>query len=508
LQDLRTRKLRWEKKGVRQNVPDTLTSAADGPTGEAYAGEGLDDIISTEASEIGRIMGQRSADSLLPTAVTSARKKRPRSNEIANMGTADEIAERRNVVGRFGERPLPERQRVVFKDIDSVPVVGDSATAAAATIDRDQEGTRATPRRVDPRGFSEIEDLVQDSWVEHLTQKALEGLNCRVGPSDAAAATAVVGPRVNGATYVPSLGDALFKQNIMNRFAEITGRMGRMVHTPGNVSPDAHVYNSAADDDTATLCLPALPLLTRTEIAMFLREPIVEAGERPCAFGSDCESIKLLQYCSETQKHHNGVSGSREPFILRELLLPKDRDAILEGLSHGNTMKAIMEGIQPARPCILCSRVITCMLSAAIGSGINKTNVGIIQNHYNAFRTLGEYSARVQFSAGPQYHGLIKPIVAYNREHYVPALHEVDYVACCGMALGDIVGDMDIDTGAETASDNATSTSTTTTATPRAASTRKMERRRKTVRGWKEADVMIYSEKDVQDLGMYVIILA
>jgi hypothetical protein len=182
------------------------------------------------------------------------------------------------------------------------------------------------------------------------------------------------------------------------------------------------------------LLVPNIPCLSRKpDIMNFLRAPVLEIHERPCLMGDMCESIALWHHYDTKAKvkwqrtDQRKTSGGlpSEAFVLREFLLPADIALVNKRCQEGLSMKEAMAQLQP-RACIICNRMLTDLLSNAQKSGIERQQWLPLQNHCNKFDEPGEYKkSRCMKGCGSEFSGIHKPIVCYDREHYLLGYYNV-----------------------------------------------------------------------------------
>ncbi len=273
---------------------------------------------------------------------------------------------------------------------------------------------------------------------------------------------------------------------------EIENDMG-IVNNPHVNSTRPDLHDSTMDNDEDEIpSIPMVPPVIREYIRKYRREPIAEIHERPCMFGRECESVKKCEIAINQRNistqiwntstadrsnqyvdnNNNNSSGNgierthrrekqqqycQTPFPLREFLLPSVEDEIMDGITDGYSMETIMNKIKK-RPCILCNLLSTTRICAAIACGIMKHYNRIIQDHSNEFDIEGQYrSVTTKFVAGERFHGLIAPIVRYDRNNYTPTVFEVKY---------NVLDDNN-----------------------------ELVERKKIVRGWEEIDSMVYHQQ-------------
>jgi hypothetical protein len=163
-----------------------------------------------------------------------------------------------------------------------------------------------------------------------------------------------------------------------------------------------------------------IPILSRAYIKDFLREPINAYGERPCVAGDSCTSITL-------GKNYRKQTGNKdmEPFILRELLLPRDLKKMAELFvlhPEERPIKLVEKHFPEKNFCILCKRFITSLNH--LKNQVEKP-VEQIQTHGNLFDIHGEYNLSAALVCGQNYSGLLRPIVRYDITDYAPYKYDV-----------------------------------------------------------------------------------
>jgi hypothetical protein len=109
---------------------------------------------------------------------------------------------------------------------------------------------------------------------------------------------------------------------------------------------------------------------------------------------------------------------SEKPFALRRFFLPSEEKFIATELRKGRSRKEIMASFSPG-PCILCNRYATEQMTNAQKGQIDCEEIWPIQDHGNVFNEPGEYIYEVMLPSGFDYCGITKPIVKYDRQHYV-----------------------------------------------------------------------------------------
>jgi hypothetical protein len=163
-----------------------------------------------------------------------------------------------------------------------------------------------------------------------------------------------------------------------------------------------------------------IPVLSRAYLKDFFREPIESFGERPCVSADSCASITLA-------KNYKKQSGNKsfEPFVLRELLLPKDQKKMAEILilhPEESPIKLMEKYFPEKNFCILCKRFITSMTH--LKNQVEKPSE-YIQTHSNLFDIHGEYSKSAALTCGQNYSGLLRPIVRYDMSDYIPHKYDI-----------------------------------------------------------------------------------
>lgn len=162
---------------------------------------------------------------------------------------------------------------------------------------------------------------------------------------------------------------------------------------------------------------PDIPLISREYIKSFLREPLVQLGERPCMLGNNCISMDLC------------TMRSREPFQLREFLLPNELSLIADKARNEPTkdiLDIVKLVIEEQKPCILCSRYFIHRCAASNGS-LGGGPITLIQNHGNRFNSDGEYTEDAMLVCGQTFSGIVVPIVRFDMTDYVPIQYDVFY---------------------------------------------------------------------------------
>lgn len=178
------------------------------------------------------------------------------------------------------------------------------------------------------------------------------------------------------------------------------------------------------------------PLLSRTYLVDFLRAPVPALYERPCSFGTKCQSHTLFEYYKKKTGDGRVEAGpqflsKQKSFELREFLLPHQQSERVElvRLRDAETVKETLLRMDPL-PCLLCSRYMTshlsthfCMQYDDVSSG--GTEPRIVQSHGNYFSREGEYQPEAMLQRGNGFSGLISPIVEFDRDHYLPFYHRI-----------------------------------------------------------------------------------
>lgn len=206
-----------------------------------------------------------------------------------------------------------------------------------------------------------------------------------------------------------------------------------------------------------------LPKVSSKYVADFLREPIEELGERPCIAGDQCVSLYLYRFfknsaslvpksglnsttpnATSTSSVDTDVSsGNKAPswkktttthsanlvktakrqegFILREFLLPAQKEAVEMKCQLGVDLKVALEKIE-RRHCILCNRYFTTNKANRISAGLSKLPKNTIQDHRNFFNCTGEYDLKSLLKPSDGYCGIIGEFVKFNIADYLPAL--------------------------------------------------------------------------------------
>jgi hypothetical protein len=201
-------------------------------------------------------------------------------------------------------------------------------------------------------------------------------------------------------------------QNIKQSSSTTNASLSSSSRTGGSSNPAASA--SSSNHDTYR---PDIPLISREYIKSFLREPLAQLGERACMLGNNCISMDL---CS---------MRSKEPFQLREFLLPAELSLIADKARNDPT-KDILEivklVIEEQKPCILCSRYFIHRCASSNGS-LGGGPITLIQNHGNRFNSDGEYSEDAMLVCGQTFSGIVVPIVRFDMTDYVPLQYDVFY---------------------------------------------------------------------------------
>lgn len=140
-----------------------------------------------------------------------------------------------------------------------------------------------------------------------------------------------------------------------------------------------------AYDDSCFHRVDPVKIVTKSYEEMYMRE-CVEAGERPCAMGNNCECMFI---------------DSNLPFTCVEFILPNEEP-------------------QPEpQLCVLCLRKLTQSMFYDVMYRHGKFN-GIIQNHGNICEMPNEYSRKAMLICPPwgPVHCMPLPIVAHQRNRY------------------------------------------------------------------------------------------
>lgn len=203
-----------------------------------------------------------------------------------------------------------------------------------------------------------------------------------------------------------------------------------------------------------------LPKIEASYIASFLREPILDLGERRCVAGDNCISYYLFDHIQNnaslnstqlnpasgmnidankgiwTKKddsnqptpQRRGTTGTASPngsggFILREFLLPAQKSQIETEVNLGIPMKEALDKIE-RKHCILCNRYITTVLAARISAGVGEVPSNTIQDHRNYFECVGQYNLNSMLYFCGDYCGIIGEMVAFKISDYALATIE------------------------------------------------------------------------------------
>lgn len=124
----------------------------------------------------------------------------------------------------------------------------------------------------------------------------------------------------------------------------------------------------------------------------YLTEPNLQAGDRLCLQGNDCEGLH--------------IGDKRDAFILKEFLLP---DAERRGKKP-----------QERQLCLLCIRVKTGQsLLSMRADGMGLRDDTILQNYYNIVGVPGQYCLDSCLLSKPGvWEGLVEPVVQHIRTNY------------------------------------------------------------------------------------------
>ena len=191
--------------------------------------------------------------------------------------------------------------------------------------------------------------------------------------------------------------------------------------------------------------LKDLPKIDASYVASFLREPILDLGERRCIAGDCCLSYYLFNFVKNntplvstqtdptshvTVDPEKGVWKSEDArstsqqqqkgFILREFLLPAQKMQLETDINMGIPIKEALERIE-RRHCILCNRYLTTIRAARISAGIRDLPTNTIQDHRNYFDCVGEYPTDSMLYFSGDYCGIIGEMVAFKTSDYVLA---------------------------------------------------------------------------------------
>lgn len=205
---------------------------------------------------------------------------------------------------------------------------------------------------------------------------------------------------------------------MMNKWHEIS--------TAPNKKPTASNKTTAppkqvGGQPTHDIYRPDIPCISREYIRGFLREAIQRLGERPCMLGPSCVSIDL---CLK----HPGITRSKEPFPLREFLLPSDLTNIADAASkdtQSDISDVVKKVVPNPNPCILCTRyfIHRCAVSNGMGGG----PITLTQNHGNRFNCDGEYAEEAMLTCGQTFSGIVVPVMRFDMTDYVPMVYDVIY---------------------------------------------------------------------------------
>jgi hypothetical protein len=204
--------------------------------------------------------------------------------------------------------------------------------------------------------------------------------------------------------------------------------------------------------------LKDLPKIESSYVASFLREPILDLGERRCIAGDCCLSYYLFNaiknnvplISSQTDptsnlnvdpergtwrrqddstnatttttnvQHQQQQQQQQKGFILREFLLPAQKMQLETDINMGISIKEALEKIE-RRHCILCNRYLTTIRAARISAGIRDLPTNTIQDHRNYFDCVGEYPLDSMLYFSGDYCGIIGEMVAFKTQDYVLA---------------------------------------------------------------------------------------
>lgn len=270
-----------------------------------------------------------------------------------------------------------------------------AALAAAAAPLRDRPGQH--PQTLDaaplhnPQQFSASEQRRHAAFVQNLQELAINSLlKVRAGGEDADEAAA---------------DGELFMSRQIDLFRDVLTLVER------DIPPPPDVYTAGAS------LLPDVPDLTRLYLRDFLREAVPEHGERDCMFGADCVSVAMCR--AKFREYGATKQHSETTFVLRELLLPRHAHQLEVAALNGKAPADACAELAP-QPCLLCSRSATSLLAVALGTHHESSAYQtVVQSHGNLFDREGEYRTdRALLLVGSEFHGIIKPIVRFDRRHY------------------------------------------------------------------------------------------
>ena len=167
-----------------------------------------------------------------------------------------------------------------------------------------------------------------------------------------------------------------------------------------------------------------IPMIPRCKNMQYYRIAIKRYGEFPCVLGEMCKNIYLINYHNSKCSNEN----KKSLFVLREFLTTseeEERSKLFAANPNRDPHELIQEAFPKRKWCLLCNRFITHTMALRQGSGVEKSPIRIVQNHGNLFGIDGEYKQNVMLSCGQNFNGLVKPIVGFDRTHYIPHQYDV-----------------------------------------------------------------------------------
>jgi hypothetical protein len=145
--------------------------------------------------------------------------------------------------------------------------------------------------------------------------------------------------------------------------------------------------------------IPALPIVSKVRMRDLLRAPIARKSERQCVYKEKCE-------CFEEYG-----------FICREMISETLEDHIMETLSNGDDVEAILPPYIDM--CVVCNLRITTEIYDKEKAGLSSENPCIIQTFKIIVDTEGEYPSEMTLLGDDEFCGIIAPILRYDRSNYI-----------------------------------------------------------------------------------------
>lgn len=329
------------------------------------------------------------------------------------------------------------------------------ASTAATKMDTDgDEGREGSYVRITPVGLESklvrlakqghsqtlqsaaVHDLMRvqrDIYCDDITQDALENKN-------------YVDPSKTNTSYLPEDKRKNFVNNVMKSWIEEDFmRAYQNTETMTLLEQYEAVEDTLEKDNerkkiSVKTTLEDLPIINAAYNMEFLREPIVDLGERRCIAGDDCVSFYMFNHMKanvpfiptpptptlNTTTQQQQQDSHQSGFIIREFLLPAQKTQLELDVSLGVPIKEALEKIE-RKHCLLCNRYLTTVRAARISAGIRDIPTNTIQDHRNYFNCVGEYPLKSMIYFSADFCGIIGEMVGFNNADYATATIEYKY---------------------------------------------------------------------------------